>query len=457
MHLSGANLALLLFGIVYLLIILEERLFHRSVTALIGGTLAIILGLLTPEHAWASIDYNTIFLLTGMMMIVSMLTHVGFFNTMAKWSLKLTGPNPRKIMVVFATMTAFLSMFLDNVTTVLFMTPIMINVARALELNVIPYLILLVIFSNIGGTATLIGDPPNILIGSIGKYSFLDFIVNVSLPVILAGSITLALALVLTYINPKLFNIKDSYDIDLQQLKFDTIVTHDGREVKLEPNPLGFKLNVAWFILTVLFFFVAHKWHIEPGVVALFMGSTLLGLNCLLIKADHKKVILDVEWPTLLFFVGLFIVVGALEEKGVLNKIANTLAHYISDNPLKNIFIIGSFSALVSGIVDNIPFTMAMSMILKEMSLHGLPHIPNANPRIFFEHLWWALSIGACFGGNLTLIGASANVVTADVAAKKGYKITFWEYLKWGVPFTVISTGLGLFILYLWLKIIGTI
>jgi len=444
--------ALAIFLVVYALIIFEEKIVHRSIVALLGGMLVIILGLITPKEGWSFIEQNTIFLLMGMMMIVAMLTQVGFFKEMAKLALRFTGPNPRKILIVFASLTAILSMFLDNVTTVLFMVPIMITIAQALELNPIPYLITLVLFSNIGGTATLVGDPPNIIIGSIGGYSFVDFMINMTPPVVFSGLVTLLVIYLFSLWRPEVFGIKKSYDhISLESLD---LGTEEETLIPPDKRPLAFNITVTMFLLTIVGFFLGHYIHVEAGVIALFMSSLLLGILAFVVKLDHKKIILDVEWPTLLFFIGLFIIVGTLDAKGVLKDVAKALASYISMNAFKNIMVIGWFSAIVSGIVDNIPFTMAMAMILKDISIVGLPHIPHPDPKFFAHHLWWALSLGACYGGNFTLIGASANVVTADIASKKGYKITFAEFLKWGVPLTFISTAVGLSFLYMWLKII---
>ena len=414
----------------YAMIILE-RYFHRVPAALLGGALAIFIGLVTPKEAWESIDHNTMFLLVGMMVIVSVLIESGFFSILSNWALKLTKGDPLKILLVFTFLTAFLSAFLDNVTTVLFMVPILLQMLVKLRINPIPYVIATVLASNIGGTATLIGDPPNIIIGSLGHFTFNDFLVNIAPIVIIThifGTITFVLYMKWRgYLERKITD-QEELDriIDSQRAEYDIPLMRKGLIV---------------FGITLLLFFFHHLIGLEPGTVALTMAAVLL----LWTKLNPEKVFERVEWGTLMFFVGLFMVIGTLEVTGVFEDLAHFVAGIVKD-ALSGIWIIGGLSAIISGIVDNIPFTMAMSYVLLDLaqSVHF-----NVEP------LWWALALGACLGGNLTIIGASANVVAAGLVEREGYKITFMDFLKMGTPVAVVTVVVALFLLWLKYLIFG--
>lgn len=426
-HSSKVALAVSIFLGTYAMIVLE-KFFHRVPAALFGGTLAVLVGVLTPHEAWISIDGNTLFLLLGMMTIVSVLIESGFFSILAHKALKLTGGKPLKILIVFATLTAVISAFLDNVTTVLFVIPILIEILTRLKLNPVPYIIAVVLASNIGGTATLIGDPPNVIIGSLGHFSFNDFLINLT-PIV---AITYIVGLI-TFV----FYMKRKGYLETK-----TSTVEDFEEILRELPPAYniplMRKGLIVFGITLLLFLIHHKLGWEPGYIALISASVLL----LWTGLHPEKVLERVEWGTLLFFVGLFMVIGGLKFSGVFDYIARFITDFIS-GPLTGIWIVGSFSALVSGIVDNIPFTMAMSYVLLDLAKEV--HF-NTQP------LWWALSLGACLGGNLTLIGASANVVAAGIAEREGYKITFWDFLKMGTPvafFTVLTALLLLWLRYL--------
>ena len=414
----------------YAMIILE-RYFHRVPAALLGGALAIFIGLVTPKEAWESIDHNTMFLLVGMMVIVSVLIESGFFSILSNWALKLTKGDPLKILLVFTFLTAFLSAFLDNVTTVLFMVPILLQMLVKLRINPIPYVIATVLASNIGGTATLIGDPPNIIIGSLGHFTFNDFLVNIAPIVIIThifGTITFVLYMKWRgYLERKITD----------QEELDRIINSQRAEYDI---PLMRK-GLIVFGITLLLFFFHHLIGLEPGTVALTMAAVLL----LWTKLNPEKVFERVEWGTLMFFVGLFMVIGTLEVTGVFEDLAHFVAGIVKD-ALSGIWIIGGLSAIISGIVDNIPFTMAMSYVLLDLaqSVHF-----NVEP------LWWALALGACLGGNLTIIGASANVVAAGLVEREGYKITFMDFLKMGTPVAVVTVLVALFLLWLKYLIFG--
>ncbi len=423
-------LSIAIFVGTYVMIILE-KFFHRVPAALLGGFTAVFIGILSAKQAWEAIDHNTIFLLLGMMVIVSVLIESGFFSILSLKALQFTKGEPLKILLVFTSLTAFLSAFLDNVTTVLFMIPILIGLTSKLKLNPIPYVIATVLASNIGGTATLIGDPPNIIIGSLGGFTFNDFIVNLA-PIVfithIVGTITFVVYMkLLGQLNP---TITDPSAIE-------KII----KEQKAEYDIKLMRKGLTVFGITILLFFLHHTLHLEAGTIALFMASILL----LWTREDPEKIFERVEWTTLMFFMGLFIVIGGLEHAGVFEEVAKIIAKYLTD-PMSGILILGGLSALISGIVDNIPFTMAMANVLIDFA----KTVPWDT-----EPLWWALALGACLGGNLTIIGASANVVAAGLAEREGYPITFVDFLKMGTPVTIITVIVALGLLYLKYAVFG--
>ena len=419
-----------LFLATYAMIILE-RFFHRVPAALLGGALAVFIGLVTPKEAWNAIDHNTMFLLVGMMVIVSVLIESGFFSILSNWALKATKGDPLKILLVFTLLTAFLSAFLDNVTTVLFMVPILLQMLVKLRINPIPYVIATVLASNIGGTATLIGDPPNIIIGSLGHFTFNDFLVNLA-PIVVVTHIFGTLTFVLYmrwrgYLESKITDKGELMRIiESQKAEYDIPLMRKGLVI---------------FGITLLLFFFHHTIGLEPGTVALTMASILL----LWTKLNPEKVFERVEWGTLMFFVGLFMVIGGLEVTGVFEDLAHFVAGIVKDIS-SGIWIIGGLSAIISGIVDNIPFTMAMSYVLLD-----LEHSVTFN----VEPLWWALALGACLGGNLTIIGASANVVAAGLVEKEGYRISFFDFVKMGTPVALVTVVIALFLLWLKYQLLG--
>jgi len=423
-------LSILLFLGTYVMIILE-RFFHRVPAALLGGSLAVFLGIVTPKEAWEAIDNNTMFLLVGMMVIVSVLIESGFFSILSNMALRFTKGDPLKILLTFTFLTAFMSAFLDNVTTVLFMVPILLQILVKLRINPIPYVIATVLASNIGGTATLIGDPPNIIIGSLGGFTFNDFLVNLA-PIVLITYVvgTLVFTLYMKWMG--YLERKIQSEEELQKVI---------NQFKVEYDIPLMRKGLIIFGLTLLLFFFHHHIGLEPGTVALTMASILL----LWTKLNPEKVFERVEWGTLMFFVGLFMVIGTLEVTGVFEDLATFVAKLVHD-ALGGLWIIGGLSAFISGIVDNIPFTMAMSYVLLDLAKEVHFNV---------EPLWWALALGACLGGNLTIIGASANVVAAGLVEKEGYKITFVDFLKMGTPVAFITVVVALFLLWLKYLIFG--
>ncbi|MCL6527101.1 MAG: ArsB/NhaD family transporter [Thermaceae bacterium] len=420
-----AGWALAVFAGTYVLIFLERYL-HRTMAALLGASTVLVLGILTPQEAWRSIDYGTMFLLFGMMLMVAIMAKSGFFALMADHALRYTEGSPKRILWVFSLLTAFFSAFLDNVTTVLFMAPVVLHLCLRLKIPPVPFLVAVVLASNLGGTATLIGDPPNIIIGSIGGKSFNDFLVNVAPYVALAflagiGAMQLLLAR------------QGLLDQRVSREAVRALLEEPGR---LEVDWPLLRKSVGVFALTVLLFVLSHGvLHLESGVIALFMASLL----ALISRTSPVWFLERVEWVTLIFFAGLFIVVGGLEHTGVFHALAVWLRELMGTNLKLGVLIVGVGSALISGFVDNIPYTISMSYVLRDLRQTLGPSM---------DPLWWALSIGACLGGNLTLIGASANVVTADIAARAGHPISFLTFLRYGTPISAVTVGVALLLFY---------
>jgi len=420
-----AELSVLLFILTYAMILLE-KFFHRTIAALIGASLVLIIGVITPEKAWESIDQNTILLLFGMMNIVTVMGKSGFFHLVAAKAVQITKGSPTRVLWVFSLLTALFSAFLDNVTTVLFMAPVMINIAERLKLNPIPYLIAIVLASNTGGTATLIGDPPNIIIGSIAGKTFNDFLEEVAPYAILAFLLGLA---VMHFMMAKGGFLKAQATAE----ELEDILSGKVDEKLLDRKLM--KKSVAIFVITIILFIVGHDIGLEPGVIALTMATVLAFISSL----SPAWILEKVEWTTLIFFMGLFMVVGALEVNGVFDIAAKWLIEAIGNNIHEGIILVGFVSALISGFVDNIPFTMSMAYVLKGMEMQM---------GSVMDPLWWALSLGACLGGNLTLIGASANIVTADIAERNGYKIDFFRFMKYGTPVAAVTVITAILLFY---------
>jgi Na+/H+ antiporter NhaD/arsenite permease-like protein len=398
------------FILVYALIAFE--LLHRTVSALIGAAFMLLIsytiGTINPdfhifsfESAIHSIDMNVIFLLMGMMIIVGVLKHTGVFQWCAYISYKLAKGNVLLLIIYLMIFTAVSSAFLDNVTTMLLLTGVAIEIAISLSLNPLIILVPLVLASNVGGTATLIGDPPNIMIGSYAGLTFVDFVV--------------ALALVCTV------TMVENVPKYIQELKEKYPIT--------DPVLLTYGLAILGF---VIFLFLSHGyWHMEVSVAALMGASVLFTVAILTKKVNMLELIeKDIEWSTLMFFIFLFIIVGAVEESGLLALIADWILKLSGGDFVIACSLILWVAAIMSAFVDNIPFTATMLPIVAYLSTV----IPGAE-----STLWWALALGACFGGNGTIIGASANVVTMGIAESRGYKISFLGFMKTAFPFMVIS------------------
>ena len=394
--------------------IISEKV-HRSVAALAGAVVLLLTHVLTIETAADYVDLNTIGVLVGMMLFVAVVKSSGLFEYIAIWSAKLTRGQPMAILAVFAVVTAVLSAFLDNVTTVLLIGPMTIAITQILEVNPVPFLLSQIMASNIGGTATLIGDPPNIMIGSAAGLSFADFIVNTG-PVVL-----IILAVVVA-----IFFLMYRGNLHVESENMEKVLTLDEKLTIKDASLL--RKSVIMIVLVVVGFIFHAQLGIESATVAL----TAAGVMLLIGGQDAEDVILGVEWSTILFFIGLFVVVGGLNSTGVIAMLANGMLELVGDNEVLAIVLVLWVSALISAFLDNIPFVATLIPMIQTMQQGGMDVLP----------LWWALSLGACLGGNGSLIGASANVVLAGVSAKNGYPITFMSYLKKGFPLMLLSVAI---------------
>lgn len=397
--------------------IISEKV-HRAAASIAGAVLLLVTHVLTVESAMEHVDVNTIGVLVGMMLFVAVVKNSGLFEYIAIKSAKLTHGRPWAIMAVFAIITAVLSAFLDNVTTVLLVGPMTIAITSILKVNPVPFLMTQILASNMGGTATLIGDPPNIMIGSEAGLSFADFIINTA-PVVV---VILAVSLLCFYF---MFGRK----MQVEDSAMKAVMELDERRA-IKNKPLMIK-SIVMIVLVVIGFVFHASLGMESCTIALLAAVIMLLIG----KQDTEEIILGVEWSTILFFIGLFIVVGGMEETGVIDQLANLLIGMTNGNLVLTMLIILWISAVVSAFLDNIPFVATLiPMILAIQSEGGMDVAP----------LWWALSLGACLGGNGTLIGASANVVLSGISNKNGYPITFMSYLKVGFPMMILSVVIAM-------------
>lgn len=414
----------------YIFIALER--IPKVTIALLGGALTIVLGLVSqtktlgdginPHYFINFIDFNVIFLLVSMMVIVSITTRSGVFNWIANELLKFTKGHPVKVLCALGVFTAVTSAFLDNVTTVILIMPITFAIAKKLDIDPIPFLLTEIFSSNIGGTATLIGDPPNIIIGSAGGLSFIDFIKELT-PVILV--IMCVVLTVLAFIfRKKLHASQDKMD---EVAKIDNSHTITDKALMIRSTLI--------LALVILGFMLHDVTHIETCVVA------MLGASILLIFEKPNEILQDVEWNTIFFFIGLFIIIGGLEASGGIKLMAEWILKVTQGSQAATSMIILWASGVISGIIDNIPYTATMAPMLVE--------IEKTMGATYAYPLWWALSLGACLGGNMTIIGAAANVIVSENAAKSGHPISFMRFLKYGVGVVAISLLISTAYIYL--------
>ncbi len=404
-------LATLVFLVTYALIITE--VFNRTVIALVGAMLMMGLKLISHEGAIDAIDFNTMGLLVGMMVIVTIVKRTGLFEYLAIKSAKVCRGEPMQILIVLSMITAVASAFLDNVTTVLLIAPVTLSITRTLNITPYPFLIAEILASNVGGASTLVGDPPNIMIGTAVGLSFIEFLVNMG-PVVIVVQIVNTFLLYLIYRN----QLKVTLDLRRK------IMNVDERECIKQPELLVKSLSVLG--LTILTFLFHSKMGYEPATVAL-MGAALL---LLISKLDPEEIFKELEWKTLFFFGGLFILVGAVVEVGLIEVIAKKALVLTGGDVAKTGYLILWFGAIASSFVDNIPFVTTMIPLIKSIGTLGGMDVSS---------IWWTLALGACFGGNGTLIGATANVVVAGISEKQGYPLSFWHFFKIGFPLMLIS------------------
>ena len=420
------TVAVVIFIAAYVLIISEKV--HRTIVGIVGAMLMIIAGIISQETAIHHIDFNTLGLLMGMMIIVNITSETGLFNFLAIWAAKKVKAQPVKLLVALSLLTAVCSAFLDNVTTVLLTVPITFNIAAQLKVDVKPFLMAQIISSNIGGTATLVGDPPNIMIGSAVGLSFMDFIFNLSIPAIIIFVVTVAIMVALY--GPKLHTQPELQDKVMRLNEYSQIT-----DVTL--------LKKCLFVLAVtMSMFVMHgALHLETATAAL-TGAGLL----LLITFSHNeemiaKVLSKIEWLAIFFFAGLFVLVGALVETGVIKMLAAEAIKLTNGSVTATASLILWMSAIASAFIDNIPFVATLIPLIKDMGEMGLSNL---------EPMWWSLALGACLGGNGTLIGASANVVVASMAAQRGKPISFISFMRTAFPLMILSIMISM--AYVWIR-----
>ena len=413
---STAQIIAIVVFVAVMALVASEKV-QRTIAALAGAIVLIILGVIDFETGIHHIDFNTIGVLLGMMLFVSVVKESGLFEFTAIKAAKIAKGDPWRIMVAFVLITAVLSALLDNVTTVLLVGPMTIVVCDLLEVNPVPYFLTEIMASNIGGTATLIGDPPNIMIGSAAHYSFFDF-VAVDTPAVVI--ILIAIIFVWKFMYGRKMHVAAEKQEKVMELEPRDYI----RDSRL------FKISITMIAIVAVMFFLHGALHLESSVIALSAAAIIM----LISKADIELCVFSVEWTTIGFFCALFMVVGGLAETGVINMLAQWLVDITGGNMFVLMLVILWASAIISAILDNIPFVATMIPVLLAIEGTGVDVTP----------LWWALSLGACLGGNGTLIGASANVVLTSISARQGHPISFMQFTKVGFPMMIITVAIAL-------------
>jgi Na+/H+ antiporter NhaD/arsenite permease-like protein len=431
--------ALVLSSIVLLsvYIALSFELVHRAVIALFGAAMIIIIIVSTGiigaadsfEFATNSIDFNTIGLLLGMMIIVAILAETGIFQYVGIKLSKISKGNLYMLLVLLGTFTAVSSMFIDNVTAVLLMVPVTISIFRILNLSPIPFILAQVLTSNVGGAATLIGDPPNILIGSAANIDFTSFIIHLGPAVVLSFAASLVL---LKLLFRKELRVKPQHLEELMSRHEDAFIA--------EKKGL-MKKSLAVLIAVIILFVALGGFHVEPSLIALGGAGTLM----LITRANPERVFHEVDWTTLIFFAGIFVIIGGAQEAGMIDILSNGALGITGGEPWSTFFMVIWLSAIASAFVDNIPFAATMIPLISTLSQNE--SISAAFGGFAINPLWWALALGAGFGGNGTLIGSSAGIIAVGLAEKQGYSITFNRFLKVGFPFMIFTTAIGSIVL----------
>ncbi len=404
------TLSIVIFVAVYALIIWDK--FDRAVVALSGAMLMVIVRVLDQQTAFAAVDYNTIGLLIAMMVIVMIMKRTGIFEYLGIKMVKASKANPFRLIILLSITTGILSAFLDNVTTILLILPIAISVTKKLKVNPIPFILSAVFASNVGGTATLIGDPPNIMIGNQAGLTFMDFIFNTSL---ICLGILLLTSTIFAFLYRKELVAEES-------LKAEILLMDENACIK---DQVLLKKGIIVFALVIIGFLFHGALHFESSTIAMTGAVVLLFIS----GVNSELVLMEVEWKTIFFFTGLFILVGGIKETGVISMMANGVIAMTGGDLFLTAMAVLWVSAIASAFIDNIPFVATMIPLIIQLGATGMDVYP----------LWWALSLGACLGGNGTAIGASANVVAIGMAEREGYRITFGHYFKLAFPVMLIT------------------
>ncbi len=437
---------IIIFIITYLFIASEK--IDKAIAAILGASAMVVLGVASFPAMLTKVDLNVLALLIGMMIIVNIMATTGVFEWIAVKIARQTKGNGILVVIEFLLATAFVSAFMDNVTTVILMAPVTILITQLLRMPTVPILIMEAIFSNIGGTATLIGDPPNMLIGATCGISFNQFILNMTPVIIIISAVILGLVI---------FVMRKTLVTEKQAME--AVMMTDSTRAILDPKCLRSSLIV--FVLVLIGFFTGSITHIEPGLIAI-CGALLMSLIC---RVSLAHMLEKVEWTTIMFFCGLFMLIGALELNGVFSKLGASMVQLTQGNFTLTVMIILWGSAILSAIVDNIPLVIAMIPLINSIipvfarSMYGIEMpvdyltqtgyvIPTEVAQHIREPLFWALALGACLGGNGSLIGASANVVICQIARKNRYSMSFMQFTRYGAPIMLISTAISSVYLY---------
>lgn len=413
--LSAAQIISIVVFVAVMALVVSEKI-HRALAALLGAVVLLVIGIIDFNAGMESIDFNTLGVLCGMMMFVAIVKESGLFEFVAIKSAKACKGNPWLIMIAFAVITAVFSAFLDNVTTVLLIGPMTIMLCKTLEINPVPFLLVEIMMSNVGGTATLIGDPPNIMIGSEAGLSFAQFIM-VNTPIVVV--IMVVLLVIFRFMYGRHLAVDEKNRLSIMELSAEDAIIDKAL----------FHKSVVMIVLVAIAFMLHGVFNLETSVIALTAAAVII----LISGRDIEVAIEGIEWGTIGFFLGLFMVVGGMEHTGVIEMLGNAIVGATGGNVVLMMIVILWASAILSSILDNIPFVATMIPIIMVMETSGIDVYP----------LWWALSLGACLGGNGTLVGASANVVLSGIANKEGYNITFMSFTKVAFPLMLVTVALS--------------
>lgn len=413
--LSAAQIISIVVFVAVMALVVSEKI-HRALAALLGAVVLLVIGIIDFSAGMESIDFNTLGVLCGMMMFVAIVKESGLFEFVAIKSAKACKGNPWLIMIAFAVITAVFSAFLDNVTTVLLIGPMTIMLCKTLDINPVPFLLVEIIMSNVGGTATLIGDPPNIMIGSEAGLSFAQFIM-VNAPIVVV--IMVVLLVIFRFMYGRHLSVDEKNRLNIMELSAEDAIIDKAL----------FHKSVVMIVLVAIAFMLHGVFNLETSVIALTAAAVII----LISGRDIEVAIEGIEWGTIGFFLGLFMVVGGMEHTGVIEMLGNAIVDATGGNVVLMMIVILWASAILSSILDNIPFVATMIPIIMVMEASGIDVYP----------LWWALSLGACLGGNGTLVGASANVVLSGIANKEGYNITFMSFTKVAFPLMLVTVALS--------------